>query len=59
MEFIAAADLLPLKQSEYGRATKGAALGFLTKFYLNTKQWQKCADAAQKVMDLGVYDLYP
>ncbi len=59
MEFIAAADLLPLKQSEYGRATKGAALGFLTKFYLNTKQWQKCADAAQKVMDIGVYDLYP
>jgi hypothetical protein len=58
-EFIEAADLLPLKQSEYGRATKGAALGFLTKFYLNTKQWQKCADAAQKVMDLTVYDLYP
>lgn len=58
-EFTQAADLLPLSQSEYGRATKGAALGFLTKYYLNTKQWQKCADAAKKVMDLNLYDLYP
>jgi starch-binding outer membrane protein, SusD/RagB family len=58
-EFTEAASLLPVMQTEYGRATKGAALGFLTKFYLNSKQWQKCADAAQKVIDLGVYDLYP
>lgn len=58
-EFTDAAGLLPVTQSEYGRATKGAALGFLTKFYLNTKQWQKCADAAKAVMDLGVYQLYP
>ncbi len=58
-EFTEAGALLPLTQSEYGRATKGAALGFLTKLYLNTKQWQKCADAAQQVMDLGVYTLYP
>lgn len=57
-EFTEAAGLLPVTQSEYGRATKGAALGFLTKFYLNTKQWQKCADAAKAVMDLGVYELY-
>ena len=58
-EFTEAADLLPITQSEYGRATRGAALGFLTKFYLNTKQWQKSADAAKKVMDLNIYDLYP
>jgi hypothetical protein len=58
-EFTEAADLLPIVQTEYGRATKGAALGFLTKFYLNTKQWQNCADAAQKVLDLNIYDLYP
>ncbi|MEJ7692376.1 RagB/SusD family nutrient uptake outer membrane protein [Daejeonella sp.] len=58
-EFIEAADLLPTKQAEYGRATKGAALGFLTKFYLNTKQWQKCANAAQMVMNLNLYDLFP
>lgn len=58
-EFTEAADLLPTVQAEYGRATKGAALGFLTKFYLNTKQWQKCADAAQLVINLNLYDLYP
>lgn len=44
---------------EYGRATKGSALGFLTKHYLNTKQWEKAADAAQRLMDLGYYDLFP
>lgn len=58
-EFRAAADLLPVTQDEYGRATKGAALGFLAKFYLNTKQWQASANAAKEVMDLGVYSLYP
>lgn len=44
---------------EYGRATKGSALGFLTKHYLNTKQWEKAADAAQRLMDLGYYGLFP
>ena len=58
-EFTEAAGLLPVSQNEYGRATKGAALGFLTKLYLNTKQWQKCAEAAQKVIDLHVYGIYP
>ncbi|RYY15502.1 MAG: hypothetical protein EOO04_28520 [Chitinophagaceae bacterium] len=58
-EFAESAGLLPLTQAEYGRATKGAALGFLAKFYLNTRQWQKCADAAKQVMDLNIYDLYP
>lgn len=43
----------------YGRATKGTTMGFLTKHYLNTKQWQKAADMAQDVMDLGYYQLYP
>lgn len=44
---------------EYGRATRGAALGFLCKFYLNTKQWEKCAQAAQQVIDLDKYELWP
>lgn len=44
---------------QYGRATRGAALGFLCKFYLNTRQWQKCANAAQQVMDLKQYELWP
>ena len=55
----AAAEILPAKQSTYGRATKGAALGMLAWIYLNDKQWQKAADAAKRVIDLGVYELYP
>lgn len=43
----------------YGRATKGSALGFLTKHYLNTKQWQKAAETAQRVVDLNYYTLFP
>jgi hypothetical protein len=62
-EFTAAKNGLPEKGEIsgyfYGRATKGAALGFLTKFYLNTKQWQKCADAAQELILLGNYELWP
>src|SRR5690606_6301700 len=57
-EFTESASLLPITQAEYGRATRGAALGFLTKFYLNTRQWQKSADAAKQVMELNIYDLY-
>jgi hypothetical protein len=39
------------------RANKGNAFGLLTKFYLNTKQWQKAADAAQQVLSMD-YSLY-
>ena len=42
----------------YSRASKGSALGLLAKHYLNTKQWENAADAAQQVIDLGVYELY-
>lgn len=35
----------------YGRANKGAALGFLCLWYLNTHQWQKCIDIAQQIID--------
>lgn len=48
----------PGKEEGFGRATKGAALGVLTKFYLNTKQWQKAADAAKRVTDLNYYQLF-
>lgn len=44
---------------EYGRANKGAARAFLCKLYLNTKQWQKCADMAKQIMDMNYYLLYP
>ncbi|MEO9146964.1 MAG: RagB/SusD family nutrient uptake outer membrane protein [Ginsengibacter sp.] len=49
----------PGKEEAYGRATNGAARAFLCKFYLNTRQWQKCVDAAQQVMDMHKYQLYP
>jgi len=43
----------------WGRAHKGAAMGFLTKFYLNTKQWQKSADMANNLMNMDYYYLFP
>ena len=55
-ELTAAIDDLPV-EAEFGRATKGAAMGVLCKYYLNTRQWQNAADMAQDVIDLGVYDL--
>lgn len=39
------------------RANKGSALALLTKFYLNNREWQKAADAAQQVLNLN-YSLY-
>lgn len=58
-ELAAAAKDLPLKQDLYGKADKGTGLAVLTKFYLNTKQWQKAADAAKEVIDLNKYKLFP
>ena len=42
------------------RGNQGNALGLLTKFYLNNKEWQKAADAAQQVLalDYALYDDY-
>jgi len=48
----------PGEEKYYGKATKGAAYGILAKYYLNTKQWQKAADAAQAVIDLDYYELW-
>ncbi|MEL7247178.1 MAG: RagB/SusD family nutrient uptake outer membrane protein [Bacteroidota bacterium] len=58
-DFRAAASLLPIEQAEYGRITQGAALGMLTKFLLNTKQWDKAASTAQEVIGLNQYALFP
>ena len=49
----------PGKEEAYGRLNKGNANGILAKFLLNTKQWQKAADAAKAVMDLNYYALNP
>ncbi|PWJ54264.1 putative outer membrane starch-binding protein [Dyadobacter jejuensis] len=58
-ELEASAKDLPVKQDLYGKATKGAALAVLTKFYLNTKQWEKSAATSLQVMELNQYKLFP
>ena len=54
-----AAEHLPLDWagSNTGRATKGAALGFLSKVHLTRRNYVEARDAAKGVMDLGIYDL--
>lgn len=56
-EFREVAAILPTT-AESGRATKGAALAQLTKYYLNNKDWENAASYAQQVIDLGVYRLF-
>ncbi|MEI3797250.1 Starch-binding associating with outer membrane [Chitinophaga ginsengisegetis] len=48
--------------TDFGRATKGAALTVKARAALYNEQWKTAADAAKAVMDLGVYkldDSYP
>jgi len=54
-----AASLLSTTTSDYGRATKGAALGLLAEFYNNTRQWALAASTAKQVIDLDIYHLWP
>ncbi|WP_343698163.1 RagB/SusD family nutrient uptake outer membrane protein [Flavobacterium sp.] len=64
-DFKAAADLLPtsydgisgLDGGQKGRATKGAALGYLGKAYLFTKDFTNARTTFKQVIDLGVYSL--
>nr|WP_315248087.1 RagB/SusD family nutrient uptake outer membrane protein [uncultured Flavobacterium sp.] len=64
-DFKMAADLLPLNYNttnvldngQLGRATKGAAMAYLGKAYLFTKDFNNAKDAFKKVIDYGVYDL--
>ncbi|MBU3025925.1 RagB/SusD family nutrient uptake outer membrane protein [Zobellia galactanivorans] len=59
-ELVHVSSVLPVTppRDEYGRPTKGAALGILAKFYMMNKKWQEAADTSLEVMDLGVYDLF-
>ncbi len=45
--------------SDAGRATKGAAAGFLARSYIYTKQWAKAAPILKDIIDqkLGTYSL--
>ncbi len=57
-----AADNLPLKgdaATQPGRATKGAAQGYLAKVSLYQKNWQKVFDLTQAVINSNNYSLVP
>jgi len=56
-----AASLLPATYDSpnLGRATKGAALGYLGKAYLFNKDYTNAAKVFKQIIDLGVYDLMP
>jgi hypothetical protein len=64
-DFKAAADLLPttyngisgIDAGEKGRATKGAALGYLGKAYLFSKDFANAKTTFKQVIDLGIYSL--
>ncbi|TDW50106.1 putative outer membrane starch-binding protein [Flavobacterium sp. 270] len=66
-DFKTAAELLPtsyagvtgLDAGQKGRATKGAALGYLGKAYLFTKDFANAKTTFKQVIDLGVYSLVP
>lgn len=58
-ELAGAANDLPVTPRLIGTASKGSALGVLCKFYLNTKQWQKCSDVADQIIGLNAYKLFP
>lgn len=44
---------------DVGRVTKGAALAFKAKALLYNEKWADAAQAAQEVINLGTYSLYP
>jgi SusD family. len=56
-----AASLLPntYDSANKGRATKGAALGYLGKAYLFNQNYTKASEVFKQVIDLGVYSLMP
>ncbi len=64
-DFTKAAAMLPVSydavtgadKGQTGRATKGAALGFLGKAYLFNHRYAEAATQFKAIIDLGVYDL--
>jgi len=60
-DFTEAAAVLPVQWdgANLGRATKGAALGYLGKTHLYAGNWAEAAAAFQQVVDGGEYSLMP
>lgn len=58
-DFLAAAQLLPSEWTgnDLGRATKGAAMGYLGKAYLFNQRWSEAATQVKAVIDLDIYGL--
>ena len=60
-DMLLAESLLPTEHSTNfltrSRGTKGAAQTMLAKLYAETRDFQKCADYAAKVINSGVYEL--
>ncbi len=59
-DIMEAADVLPVSiegDSEIGRATKGSALGLLSRVYLYEGKWQESAQASEQVIGLNEYNL--
>lgn len=62
-DLLAAIPDLPAGKQEYGRVSQGAAYALLSRLYLNaevytgTAQYQKAIDAADMVINSGVYSL--
>ena len=55
----AAAAKLSVAAAQPGRATRGAALALKARVLLYESRWPEAAQAAQAVMNLGVYSLFP
>ncbi len=62
-EILAVVDDLDAGRADYGRISQGAAYALLARMYLNaevytgTMRWQDAIDAADMVINSGVYDL--
>lgn len=57
-ELTEAAQKLPVKQTQTGRVTKGAALSLKARAMLFAGRFTEAATAAKEVIDLKEYDLY-
>ena len=56
-----AASALPVKHTnpaDKGRATRGAALGLLSKVHLTAGEWQEAYQAAQQIIESNIYSLH-
>jgi len=59
-DIMEAADVLPVSiegDAEIGRATKGSALGLLSRVYLYEGKWQESVQASEQVVGLNTYNL--